>query len=225
MAGSARRHMLDAGIDLLHETGVVTGVTHIKLARVAKRAGYTTGAAYRFWPTQEDFHRDLAIAALEWRDRSSIADTIASIRPVVDGGAPLLEVLRTGAEANVHRFPAETDFFITLALRASAVHASGELVEASRTRVEEGLQSHVELYEALMAMFGRRPRPPYTSYHLASVLAALAEGFAIQDVGGEHQHLDRPDLGKGIGSDWTLFGSATQAVVEHFTEPIDAARK
>ncbi len=161
----------------------------------------------------------MAITALEWRGRSSIADTIAAIRAVVDGGAPLLEVLRTGAEANVHRFPGETDFFITLALRASAVHASGDLVEASRVRVDEGLRSHVELYDALMAMFGRRPRPPYTTHHLASVLAALAEGFAIQDVGGEHQHLDRPGLGQDVGSDWTLFGTATQAVIEHFTEP------
>jgi AcrR family transcriptional regulator len=211
--------MLEAGIALLHERGVVTGVTHIKLARVAKRAGYTTGAAYRFWPAQEDFHRELAIAALHWRDRSSVADTIAAIRSVVDGGAPLLEVLRTGAEANVHRFPGETDFFITLALRASAVYASGDLVEASRARVEEGLKKHAELYEALMAMFGRRPRPPYTTHHLASVLAALAEGFGIQDLGGRHQHFNRPDLGEGVGSEWTLFGAATQAVVEHFTEP------
>ncbi|MEJ7722199.1 MAG: hypothetical protein WKF58_18025 [Ilumatobacteraceae bacterium] len=50
MTTSARREMLEAGIALLHERGVVTGVTHIRLARVAKRAGYTTGAAYRFWP-------------------------------------------------------------------------------------------------------------------------------------------------------------------------------
>ena len=94
---------------------------------------------------------------------------------------------------------------------------------ASRARVEEGLKSHVELYDALMSMFGRRPRPPYTTHHLASVLAALAEGFAIQDVGGEHQHLDRPDLGEGVGSGWTLFGTATQAVIEHFTERCSCA--
>jgi len=44
---SARQAILDAAVELVHERGVVTGVTHVKVAAAARRAGYSSGAAYR----------------------------------------------------------------------------------------------------------------------------------------------------------------------------------
>jgi AcrR family transcriptional regulator len=215
----ARSLLLDTGVRVLHDKGVRAGVGHVKLAEVAAQAGYTTGAAYKHWPSQADFHRDLALAALQWRDRSAVADTINSIRHLVDADAPLLEVLRVGAEANIHRLPEETEFFTTLALRASAMHDT-ELMAASFERVEAGLAAHADLYSALLKVFHRRMRNPFTLSHMVKVVAALAEGFAIQDGFGErHQHLDRDDLDDGVGRDWTLFGTALQFLVEAFTEP------
>lgn len=215
---ATRNVLLDTGVMLLHDLGVRAGVTHVKLAEVARRAGYTTGAAYRCWPRQADFHRDLALAAIDWRDRSSVADTINSIRQLVDSGAPVLEVLRVGAQANIHRFPDETDFFTTLALRASAMQDE-EMLMAGFRRVEEGLAAHTDLYEALLKVFHRRMRTPFTVAQMAKVVAAMAEGFAIQDgTGARHPHLDRDDLGEGVGRDWTLFGTALQFLVEAFTE-------
>jgi len=219
MAAQTRQALLDAGIELLHEKGVAAGVGHIRLADVAHHAGYTTGAAYRCWDSQQDFHRDLAVAALQWRDRSSIADTIKQVRPLVDQRAPFLEFLRVGGESNVHRLPDESQYFTALALRASAVRTP-ELIAASNERVEEGLAAHAELYETLLGVFELRMRAPFTTAHLAAVLAAMAEGFAIQDVTGtRHPHLHRTDLGDGVGSDWTLFATAMQAILEFFTEP------
>jgi AcrR family transcriptional regulator len=220
MDRSARQAILDVAVSLVHERGLVSGVTHVKLATAARRAGYTTGAAYRHWDTQEDFHRDLAVAVLEWRDRSSFADVIESIRYLVDDDAPLLEVIRVGAAANLARLPNETDYFVTLALRASAAY-SPHVVAAARERVDHGLEEHRQLYEALLEVSGRRPKPPFTAEHLAVALAALADGFAVQDVGRKHAHVDRVDLGDGIGADWTLFGVAVQAIVEHLTEPAE----
>jgi hypothetical protein len=99
----ARSRLLKAGIDILHDVGVTAGVGHVKMASACQRAGYTTGAAYRCWPTQADFQRDLAIAALEWRDRPSVADTVVSVRALIKSRAPLLEAIRVGAEHNVYR--------------------------------------------------------------------------------------------------------------------------
>ncbi|MEJ7722487.1 MAG: hypothetical protein WKF58_19565 [Ilumatobacteraceae bacterium] len=95
-----------------------------------------------------------------------------------------------------------------------------DLVEASRARVDEGLKSHVELQrrsDGDVRADGPGLHTQPITWHRC--WRRLPEGFAIQDVGGEHQHLDRPGLGQGVGSDWTLFGTATQAVIEHFTEP------
>ncbi len=215
----ARNLLLDTGVKVLHEKGIRAGVGHVKLAEVAAQAGYTTGAAYKHWPSQADFHRDLALAALQWRDRSAVADTINSIRHLVDSDAPLLEVLRVGAEANIHRLPEETEFFTTLSLRASAMHDDG-LMAASFERVEAGLAAHADLYAALLKVFHRRMRVPFTLSHMVKVVAALAEGFAIQDgFGVRHHHLDREGLGEGVGRDWTLFGTALQLLVDAFTEP------
>jgi AcrR family transcriptional regulator len=219
MSSDTRDRLLRAGIGMLHETGVVAGVDHVKLADACERAGYTTGAAYRCWPTQADFHHDLAIAALEWRDRPPGADTVTSVRPLLKERAPLLEALRVGAEANVYRLPQNTDFYITLALRASAIHDVA-LMDASVRRVDEGLRAHEELFTEFARLFGRRMRAPFTVSHLVAVTAALAEGFALQDcTRTRHPRIDRDGLGDGVGRDWTLYGTALHFLIEAFTEP------
>lgn len=215
-----RERLLEAGIRLLHESGVVAGVEHIKLADVCASAAYTTGAAYRCWPTQGDFHRDLAIAAVLWRDRSPIADTVSSVRGLLAERAPLAEVVRVGAAANVYRLPTDTDFYVTLALRACALH-DHRLMEASAQRVSEGLAAHEQLFTALMGQYRRRMREPYTVTHLAAVIAALAEGFAVQDcTRTQHPRLVLDGLGPGVGTDWTLFGATLMTVIEGFTEQL-----
>ena len=195
------------------------GVSHVRLEQAARCAGYTTGAAYRCWATQEDFHRDLTLAAMAWRDRLSNADVITSVRSAVDAGVPLAEVVRVGAAANVERQPTETDYFVPLVLRATA-RFDAELAAAARARVEEGITAHERLHEVLLAKYQRRVRPPLTLRHLSTIIAALADGFAVQDVGCEHPHVEVDGVGPGVGDDWTLLGMAVMAIVDQLTEPV-----
>ncbi|MGL5809132.1 MAG: hypothetical protein ACRCYQ_04220, partial [Nocardioides sp.] len=205
-----------------HEHGVMAGLDHISLASVCAKAGYTTGAAYRCWDSQEEFRRELAISTLLWRDRPSTANMVTAIGPQLKAGAPLLEVIRVAAEANVTRTPEDTDFFVLLALRASAFRDQA-LMKASAQRVEDGLVAHDELFQRLLRAYRRRPRAPYTVRHLSATLGALAEGFAVQDcTHGEHLAIRRTDLDPAIGTEWSLFGVAAQFLVEAFTEPTDA---
>ncbi|MFV0306474.1 MAG: hypothetical protein ACK5OX_01870 [Desertimonas sp.] len=210
-----------AGIELFLEAGPDVGVTRVKLAAAAQRAGYTTGAVYKCWARQEDFHRDLARAALAWRDRSSVADLVHAIRHAVDAGAPEREVLRLGSQLSADLYASNAMRFYTFfALRAAAVHDS-DLLAASDARVEEGLAAHVELYEALLTMWRRRLRPPMTIHHIARLIAALDEGLAIQDAGRcRLPRIHRPNLGEGVGTEWTLLGLGLEALLYTFTEPI-----
>ena len=178
-SSDTRERLLAAGVELLYEAGVVSGVGHVKLAAVAARAGYTAGAVYRCWPSQQDFHRDLARAAILREERASIADIVSDIRRLVDAGAPLLEVLRIAAHGNVYRTPERTDFFVALALRASAL-SNPDLVDASIERVGEGLAAHRELFSALAELYHRRMRPPKERRQLNQ---AIFERIEIKDDG------------------------------------------
>lgn len=218
---ASRDAILAAGVRLLHERGLALAVTSVGIADAAHAAGYTAGAAYRHWPTQESFHEALAVAALRWRDRSSYSDVIESIRGPVDEGAPVLEVIRIAAQGFVERNPGETDAFLTLALRAAA-HGDDDLATEAARRVADGLAEHAQVWRMLVAWSGRRVRPPFTIEHVTEVLAALGDGVRVQDVGRAHTRMER-ELGEGVGSEWTLFGAAVQAVVEFFTEPVAPA--
>ncbi len=216
---TSRQALLDAGVDLLLETGVTPGVDHIKMSSAARRAGYTTGAAYRFWDNQHEFQRDVVVELLHKRDEIAVAETVAGIRHLVDAGAPFREMIRAGAAANVHSLPGSALYFTTLVVRASTLW-DPELCAISAERVRDGLSNFVQLYEVLLRVFHRRMRPPYTVDHLALVLAAMAEGFSIQgSTGIEHPHFDRADLGERVGTDWTLLGVAIEAIVDRLTEP------
>jgi AcrR family transcriptional regulator len=61
-ADETRTLILEAAIQLLLERGVTAGVQHVRLQEVLRTVGLTTGAAYRIWNDQDDFHRDLAVA-------------------------------------------------------------------------------------------------------------------------------------------------------------------
>lgn len=218
-----RQLLLDVGLEMLHERGVDVGVHHVRLSEVVEAAGMTTGAAYRCWDNQDVFHRELAGAAIGWRDQTSIAATVAGIRSLVDAGAPLAEVIRVGAEANLHRYPDDAGFLITIALRAAAPRASA-LAEAGRQRSADSLLAYAELYAALLNVSRRRIRPPFTLEQMTMALASLSEGFALQAISGEpHVRVEFGDRAPGVGNDWTLFGCAVEGLVEWFTEPNPAA--
>jgi AcrR family transcriptional regulator len=214
-----RKLLIDTGLRLLHERGVSVSVTHIRLTEVVKEAELTTGAAYRCWENQAAYHRDLAVAAAQWRDRASVAETVDDIAPLVVSGAPMAEVLRVAAEANLYTYPEDTPFLTTIALRTCAP-ADPLVAAAGRRHLSSAVESFAALYESLLAIYGRRLAEPYTLRDLTVALAALSEGFVLQAITGEPQpRLIRGDVSEGVGKDWTLFACAAEAIVMRFTEP------
>lgn len=213
-----RKLLIDTGIEMLHRRGVSVSVTHIRLTEVVKRAGMTTGAAYRCWENQGAYHRDLAVAAAQWRDRGSVSETVESIETLVRGGAPLAEMLRVAADANLYSYPEDTPFLTTIALRTCAP-ADPAVAAAGRAHLSSAVEAFAALYAGLLRVYGRRMREPYTIRDLALALAALSEGFALQAVVGDgHDRVTRKDVEPGVGEDWSLFGCAAEAIVLRFTE-------
>lgn len=238
-----RELLLATGVDMLLEQGVTAGVGHVRLKAVVDRAGLTTGAAYRLWDDQEHFHRDLAAAAVMWREDAPLTSTIQAIWAVVDAGGSLADVVRVGARAHVENLtkpavhggdgkPGPPYFVTSVALRSAAA-SDPVLRETSLERHREMVSTYADLYRTLLQMFGLRPKPPFTVDHIAAVFAALGEGFALQaNVGEEHPIVRTLSEGAGTAghpegaerSDpgeepWTLLGRALLTLVEAWTEP------
>lgn len=225
-AEETRELLIDTGIALLHERGPSAAVRHIRLRDVLDRADLTTGAAYRIWDDQDAYHRDLAIAAVRWRDRTSTADTIATVLPALQAGVSWREIIRRGCEVNLWRYPDHIGFLTMLALRASA-YGDEQLTAASRERHHEAVGAYAAVYDQVIGAIGRRFRPGFTVHDAAAAMAALSEGFGVQGCTGEpHPRIALDADATGPGEvDWTLLGVCAVAIFDHMTEPEDAAAR
>jgi AcrR family transcriptional regulator len=221
--------LIRTGLAMLLDRGVAAGVSHIRLQEVVRRAGLTTGAAYRLWPDQDAFHHDLAVAAASWRTDLPVAGTWARIGELVRTSAPLMEVVRQGTQAHVDTFDDDErsrqrsarSFLVALALRATSANWT-DLRDASVARHTESVREFAALYRTLMAAYGLRIREPFTTERFTVAMAALGEGFALQSIQGiAHPHIRRAGP-PGVGEDWTLFGLAVWALIEGCTEPVTA---
>ncbi|WP_205829556.1 hypothetical protein [Microbacterium sp. MEC084] len=223
-----RALLLKVGLQMLFERGAAAGVQHIRLQDVLRRAGLTTGAAYRLWADQTDYQRDLAVAMVRLRLASPVEGAASAVGELVARRAPLDDVIRAAAETHVagatraagDRCARDAQaFLIALALRATAT-TWPELREASRQRHEESIAEFARFYGRLMGVYGYRMRAPLTLEHFTAAMAALGEGFAIHALEG----LDHPVVEIAEGHDlpsgrWTLFAVAVRGLMAAFMEP------
>ena len=215
-AEDTRRLILEAAIQLLLERGATAGVQHIRLQEVLRSVGLTTGAAYRIWNDQDEFHRDLAVEMVGLRFAPPVSSAATAIEDVLDSGGSLDDVARVAAldfvaySSKFHLEPESRDshaFITALALRTAA-GSWPELRVASAQRHRESIDAFVPFYAALLHSFGRRMREPLTIVDFTEAMAALGEGFAVAQRAVDavrHRHpgpggrLHDPDVGRGSG--------------------------
>lgn len=201
---------------MLHERGLSVGMGHVRLRDAAEDAYLTTGAAYNIWDGQADFHRDLAVAAVLWRDGNPLAETLRRVGTALRAGQPWPEVVRLAAEAQVHDPERDRGYLISLALRATAGDDDEDIRRASVSRHHETVRQFAGFVDELMRLYHRRMRAPYATVDLVTAIGAMSEGFSVHTLTG----LDHPcyDID---GEQWTLLGVSALALCEHFTEPTD----
>ena len=220
-AEDTRALLIAIGLRLLHERGPSAAVGHIRLSSVLRRAGLTTGAAYRIWDDQVAYQRDLALEAVRYRDAVSNEGTVAAVIPeILDPSGTWQEAIRLGSEANLRSYPADVAFLTSLAIRASSYNDPG-LIESGLQRHAEALASYSELYETVLRWSRRRLRPGFTLHDLAAAMAAISEGFGLQNAAGvPHERLTLdPRAGAPGDREWSLLAVCAVAVCEQLTEP------
>ncbi len=226
-----RALLLRVGMQMLLERGVAAGVQHIRLQDVLRRAGLTTGAAYRLWADQTDYQRDLAVSMMRLRLSGPADYARDAVTDLIAQGASGDDVIRAAAEAHVRAAwrdvedPSEEvdahSFLIALALRTTA-HTWPELKEASRERHRESTAAFNEFYQYLMDSYGLRMRAPLTIEDFTDALAAIGEGFAVRALEGiDHPVYDADATHEIPEGRWTLFALAVRALVNEFMVPVD----
>ena len=213
-ADQTRDLLLQTAVQLLHEKGTAAGVGHIRLADVVKRAGLTTGAAYRLWADQEEFHRDLAVCAMRRQGQVMLEVTTSAVAATVARGGTFTDLLRVASEANVAAmYESSSGGKETLALRAAAYNQP-DLLHASTERTAAMQVGYHNLCVGLLQRFGMRMVAPYTVNQLIEGMSALVDGFGLKASSGEpHPTLQIAD------QQWTLIGVCVAALVDRMTEP------
>jgi hypothetical protein len=92
---------------------------------------------------------------------------------------------------------------------------------ALRARCEQVTETYEEVYDALTAYFGLRPRFPLTVHQFTVAIDAFAQGCALRDSVDSQsaRRILRPTGPGGEDQEWTLFGIGLDAMVTEFFEP------
>lgn len=226
-----RALLLRVGMQMLLERGVSAGVQHIRLQEVLRRAGLTTGAAYRLWADQNDYQRDLAVSMVRLRLSTPTEYAQAAIDQLIADGASRDEILRAAAASHVESISVHTSdrervrdtqqFLVTLALRATA-ETWPELREASHARHQESIDAFSAFTLSLMDAYGMRMKAPLAIEDFTAAMAALSDGFALRAIEGiAHPTIDAgasDEIGEGR---WTLFALGLRALVNEFMTPME----
>lgn len=209
---------LRIGRDLLISRGVPLSLHNVTVVEVAQLAGRTPGAAYNLWPTQQDFHRELAITLAmetEWGDPTTMA---GPINEVLLRNGTMAEVIRAACNAYLNDVTAQRAystfvFFRSIALNDPEIHGA---IKAAYDRFHEIFR---ELYASLLLIFDRELIPPFTINHFTVSMTSLTEGFLLRrgiDPERVPLRMENPEA-TGTADDWSLYALTTERFVMSVT--------
>jgi AcrR family transcriptional regulator len=178
-----KQALLEAGALVLQKTPADELLSQVRIKDVAREAGVTPAAIYHYWPSQQEFRRALVEYMLEpsrFRSHGELTHTIEEIEAETArrGRATIRASARVGARANIERVR-ETES-IRLQMGLWAKHDEEE-VAALLKRMYRSLEADfTPLFDALVALEGRRFRAPFTVRDFAVAVTALTEGFTLR---------------------------------------------
>lgn len=210
-----RSRLLEAGRSLLLEQGVSEHVD-VKMSDACEASGYTTGAAYKIWPTQRDYQRDLALhlaSNFDWAGPQTIQDELYEI---IASTNDYVELTRAACIAYLDAFVSEDDFYLALQFW-SVQNPSTELAAALVQGYETVHCGFVDLFDGLMQIYRRRPKGQTTKSQLTTMATAVTEGLALRHR-VEPERVTTRFIGPD-GTETTLFAEAMIAIINHMTEP------
>jgi AcrR family transcriptional regulator len=212
-SASTRGRLLSAGVELMLERPIGTGLSHVKATEVSRRAGLSHGAFYHHWPSQEDFQEELFEHILGLgRNADEVASFMARMAEV-DQDEPA-ESIRRAMNSSF----GEVDLIPWRLWVALVARNDPGIDERLGERYRSVSEAYIPNVEAVFDELGLRTRAPIDVERLVILVDALWEGLALR-------RTVAPDLVDGQsaedehGRTWTLYALGVAAMLLGALEP------
>jgi AcrR family transcriptional regulator len=175
--------LLEAGATVLEKMPADELLSQVRVRDVAQQAGVSPAAIYHYWPSQQQYRRALVEYMLEpkrFRTQGELTHTVEDIdrERARAGRATIRGSARVGARSNIERLLQTESIRLQMALWAK--HDEEHVADLLR-RMYRALQADfVPLFDRLVALEGRRFRPPFTVRDFSVAITALTEGFVLR---------------------------------------------
>jgi AcrR family transcriptional regulator len=216
---TTRGRLLAAGVELMLERPIGTGLSHVKATEVSKRAGLSHGAFYHHWPSQDDFQAELVEHVLDLGRSSNEVASFMTRMAEVDQGQPAESIRRA-----MNSSAGEMDF-IPWRLWLALVARNDPNIDARLAdRYHSVADAYVPNVEAVFDAFGLHTRPPIDVQRLVVLVDALWEGLALR-------RMIAPDLVDGqqteddSGNTWSLYALGVGAILLGALDTDDGSRE
>jgi AcrR family transcriptional regulator len=229
-----KQALLEAGALVLQKTPADELLSQVRVKDVAKEAGVSPAAIYHYWPSQQEFRQALVEYMLEpsrFRSHGELTHTVEEIEAETArrGRATIRGSARVGARANIERVR-ETES-IRLQMGLWAKHDEEEVAALLRRMYHSLEADFIPLFEALVALEGRRYRAPFTVRDFAVAITALTEGFTLRwNVDPEEVPTDLDGVPRLFEQDddpdeppWDLYSACVYLLAACMTEPDDGS--
>jgi AcrR family transcriptional regulator len=227
-----KQALLEAGALVLQKTPADELLSQVRVKDVAKEAGVSPAAIYHYWSSQQEFRQALVEYMLEpsrFRSHGELTHTVEEIEAETarHGRATIRGSARVGARANIERVR-ETES-IRLQMGLWAKHDEEEVAALLRRMYHSLEADFIPLFEALVALEGRRYRAPFTVRDFAVAITALTEGFTLRwNVDPEEVPTDLEGVPRLFEQDddpdeppWDLYSACVYLLAACMTEPDD----
>lgn len=197
---------------------------------VAKEAGVTPAAIYHYWPSQKEFRLALLEYMLDpsrFRSHGELSGTIDEIEAETRrvGRATIRGSARVGSRANIERVRQTDSIRLQMALWAK--HDEQDVSELLKRMYHSLEADFIPLFETLVALEGRRFRPPFTVRDFAVAITALTEGFTLRwNVDPEEVPTEISDVPLIFEDErdpseppWDLYSACVYLLAASMTEP------
>jgi AcrR family transcriptional regulator len=205
-----RERMLGAAEGMVEADGLTVSLEHVSFEEVIRRAGVSRSAAFRLWPSKEDFFLDFLddLAGPEWQGNATFDDRTMELAAEIVGRyedrldtpegrrQALRHAVREAVAYNFSSVSESVQWKTYLALTAMILSApEGQAKDRLKARLaesEKGLSDKLaEFYVLTAATLGLRPRPPFDqpgtngelplwAATLAALGSAIVEGLVLR---------------------------------------------
>lgn len=198
-AEASRLKLLHAGLELLAER-LPSPVEQVRSTEVAERGGYTAGAFYHHWPSQDAFREELR--AMVGGATEIAADVERVAADFAGAGDDVVDGLRAACRAEVTAQAQSPSWRVQLAMIASSSRAD---LDCSAEQYRLWSQAMAQLYQGLLDALDLQLRPGLTMDWFARAVMALGEGFTMQRRSG----VEEPQL----EGDWQAYETAVAGLI------------